>query len=377
MKAFRPGRELRAAIETPVHGGDPETVAARYGPAGQWLDFSANINPAGPSQRVLAALRAEAVNLISLTRYPTPHDRELQRAIADAHGCREAHIVVGNGAAALIESFVRCVGPRRALVPQPAFSEYARALAAQGCEVVGLTLDAAAGFALDVPAAVAALERERPDACIITNPHNPSGAVISREALGHVMEAAASFGVALLIDEAFVDYAPDASLVNDVLAADGDVFVLRSLTKFYAMPALRVGFGIAPARFAHAIRGRVPSWPITSFASVAAIAAIGDDAFASEARMTNELERELLRARLGVRVRVLPSAANFVMIELPCAATELADIMARHHRIIVRDCSTYETLEGGRWIRVAVRSREENEAFVRALWETLPAGKFV
>jgi threonine-phosphate decarboxylase len=359
------------ALSVPVHGGDVAAVAGRYG-EGDWLDFSANINPAGPPPAVLAALRAAAEDVTLLVHYPSAHERTLQAALAIRFGWEREQIVIANGASAIIEAFVRGVAPRRCLVPQPAFSEYGRALAAQGAQTIPFRLEPSADFALDAGALIEALRRARPDACIITNPHNPSGSLTSREHVRRILECARELRIALMIDEAFVDYVPGASVAADVLAADDDVLVLRSLTKFYAMPGLRVGYALASARFAGAIARRVPSWPVTSLAAVAAVAALEDETYERRTRTENARARsQFSREVAAAGARALPSAANFLQVESPLAASELTDRLARRHRIIVRDCSTYSTLEGGRFVRIAVRSQADNAALARALAQEL------
>ena len=357
---------MSEAPELPVHGGDVDAIAARYGTQGVWLDFSANINPLGPPRAVSEALRAGAEDSASLMRYPTASDRALQAALAQTLATSVERVVVGNGAAALIEAFIRTVQPQRCLVPQPAFSEYARAIAAQGATIVPFRLDPQADFALDAAALIATLQRERPDACILTNPHNPSGALTGRDVMQEILAAASAMGTAMLIDEAFVDYAPESSVAGWFTSER--VLVLRSLTKFYAIPALRVGYGVAAPVFARAISARVPSWPITSLAANAAIAALGEHEYASRTRASTTAQRDCLATELrSLGLRVFPSAANFLLVTSFAPSSVLAESLARNHRIIVRDCGSYPTLERGGFIRLCVRSRADNAKLLLAL----------
>lgn len=359
-------------VALPEHGGDVARMIERYG-AGDWLDFSANIAPSGPPLAALDTLRRGAADITSIVRYPTAHDRALGEALAAANGVDAERVVIANGASALIEAFVRTVAPQRALVPQPAFSEYARALAAAGATTVALALDPDDGFRLDVARTIAALDRERPDAVIVTNPHNPSGACAPLEAIGAIVAAAVARGVAVLLDEAFIDYVPEQTAL--ALATHGNVFVLRSLTKFYAMPGLRVGYGIAPAPFARELNARIPSWPVTSLAADAARAALGDQAYARTTRLVNATERAALATALrDTGVHVYESAANFVLFATPAPAPWLAERLAAEHRIVVRDCRSFAGLEDGRYVRVAVRTRDENERLVAALRCVLASG---
>ncbi len=360
-------------VALPEHGGDVARMIARHG-TGDWLDFSANIAPNAPPAAALDALRRGAADLDSVVRYPTEHDRALRAALASANGVDEDRIVIANGASALIEAFVRTVAPRRVLVPHPAFSEYARALAAAGCATVPLALEPDDGFRLDALRTIDAFDRERPDAVIVTNPHNPSGACAPAAAIGAIIAAATARGMPMLVDEAFIDYAPDQTALAH--ARQGNVLMLRSLTKFYAMPGLRVGYGIAPAPFARELIARIPSWPVTSLAADAARAALGDGAYARTTRLVNATERAALAASLrDAGLRVFESAANFVLVSTPLPAPWLAERLAADHRIVVRDCRSFAGLEDGRYVRLAVRTRDENERLVAALRRVLaPAG---
>lgn len=251
------------------------------------------------------ALRASVADAGALLHYPNAYERALQGGLARRVGCEPAQIVIGNGAAALIEAFVRVVAPRRCLVPQPAFSEYGRALGAQGCETIAFPLAARDDFALDVDALTDALRRSRPDACIVTNPHNPSGALVAASAMRRLIATARDARVALLLDEAFVDYVPEVSVTTDMQSAGdgrarGDaVFVLRSLTKFYAMPGLRVGYGVASAAFGRAVASRVPSWSVSSLAAIAAMATLEDEPYERATRTRNASGRERLARDLS------------------------------------------------------------------------------
>ena len=371
---LRWSRIVPDAFPLPFHGGDIDAIATRYEMDGAgWLDFSANINPAGPPPAVLEVLRTGAQDVASLMRYPTSRDRALGNALASVVGVAAEQIVIANGSSALIEAFVRTVAPRRCLVPQPAFSEYARALKAQGCETIPFILRPEDDFSLDVRAFVTMLQRERPDACILTNPHNPSGGLIGRDDMRTILENGRALRVAMLVDEAFIDFVPEASVVDSLETGDA-ALVMRSVTKFYAMPALRVGYGVAPPDFARAVVARIPSWPVTSLAADAAIAALGDEDYVRSTCAGTASERERFATELrAAGVKVFPSAANFLLFASMVPSAVLTDCLARRHRIVVRDCATYPGLEDGGFIRICVRSHRDDSAFVAALTKELHA----
>ncbi len=349
-------------------------MAAQFGIAtDDLLDFSANINPSGPPSGVLRRLKREAMDAHRLMRYPDIELRELRTAISAAAGIEEFSVVIANGTSALIDAAVRAVKQQTAahcVLPVPSFSEYRRALDAAGYTTVQLPLHAERDFRIDTKTLAETIARERPRLCILSNPHNPSGSAFPRDAIQQVLRTASSAGAFILVDEAFIDYLPKESSTS-VAAKTENLIVLRSLTKFYGMPALRVGYAVATPEVSSAMRAQIPSWPVTTLAAGAALEALRDTEYAERTLEMNAYERSRLTLALTeMKLRVFPSAANFLLIELPqnsAPAWNLRARLIREHKIIVRDCSNYEGLSGGRYMRVAVRNRAENERLSAAL----------
>ncbi len=351
-----------------VHGGDLLGAVLRHGGSiDAYLDFSANVNPLGPPQAVLALLRERAADVASLARYPDPHYRELRSAFARHVDVASESILVANGSAALFDAIVRVLRPASCLLPTPAFSEYEHALEACGVRIIRFPLLPEDEFALDAQAFRAALERERPALCVLTNPHNPSGTSIPNETLRAILDATKEIGTTLVLDEAFIDYIPERSITTLAAIAE-HLVVLRSVTKFYAMPAMRVGYAIAsPDLVARAI-ALLPSWPITTLAAEAAIATLGDPAYDELTRTTNEREREqLASACAALGIRVFPAFANFLLLDTGKRNHDLPARLAADHRVLVRDCTSYAGLERGGYLRVAVRRGEENGRLIQVL----------
>ena len=361
-------------LSAPAHGGDVAAVAAEFGIAPEkLLDFSANINPLGPPAGVLRRLKRDAADVELLMRYPEAGLKTLRRALSVHAGVAENQIIIGGGAAALIETVIRAVrrkhGKSRCLLPIPAFSEYERALLADDFQIVFFALEKEANFCLAENKFIEVLAKEKPNLCIITNPHNPTGAFIKRESLERIIETAQRSGTVILLDEAFIDYAPAESLTRDTNRFE-NLVVLRSLTKFYGIPALRVGYTVASVELIEILESLLPSWSVTTLAAHAAEEAVKDVGYAKKTLETNRIEKEILAANLRqIGFRVFPSAANFLFVELPpkSSATTLRTYLIKHNRIIVRDCSTYSGLETGKFIRLAIRSRAENELLFKAL----------
>jgi threonine-phosphate decarboxylase len=351
-----------------VHGGDLVGAARLYGGSpSEYLDFSANINPLGPPQAVLQLLRERAADPDALSRYPDQHYRALREALAHHATCSRESIVVAGGGAALFDVVVRALRPASCLLPIPAFSEYKRVLDATQTRTIHFPLRAQTDFAVDLQELQAALSQHRPSICVLTNPHNPSGNLMNRNKMQTLIAFAREIGVVLIIDEAFIDYVPEQSLTH-IAPRHDNLIVLRSLTKFYAMPAMRVGYGVTTPALAATISAQIPSWPITTLAADAAVAALGDSAYEERTREINEQERTpFAQALAKVGMRVFPAHANFLLVETKDAAPAASSRLAERHRILVRDCSSYEGLQNGRYLRLAVRLPAENERLIEAL----------
>jgi threonine-phosphate decarboxylase len=359
------------ALTTPWHGGDVEAVAREYDVrVDELLDFSASINPFGPPRSVMERLQRDAADAVALTRYPDPTYSELRSALAEHFNVPRECLAIANGSAALFGAVIRAIQPQTCLLPVPAFGEQQHALAAAGCRVEPFPLRAAEGFRLDTRALCRVIADLRPSLCVLTNPHNPSGTLVPAFELLPVVREAADRHVQLLIDEAFIDFAPRETLTVEA-SASPDLVVFRSLTKFYGMPALRVGLAVSTPETAVRTEAQLPSWPVTTLAAGAAVAAVRDDDYARRTRCAVADDRQHLRGQLRRGgIETCESAANFLLLRLPArgpGSTELRAQLIRQYRIVVRDCRSFEGMADGRFIRVAVRTRADNDRLVEAL----------
>jgi threonine-phosphate decarboxylase len=358
-----------------VHGGDVDAIGKMYGlRPEEILDFSANINPASPPPRVLSRLAEALTDIRSFAQYPEPDCRSLRIDFAEYAGVKPSNVVVANGTAALIDIALRTVKPKRCLLPVPAFSEYRRAIKAAGCEYIRFALDPEKQFSLEPNAFMAAMREKRCDFCILTNPHNPTGSVIPPASLLRLLEEAGEQQITVLLDEAFIDYAIDASLTKEA-ACLPNVVVLRSVTKFYALAGMRAGFAIANAELVESLWLQVPAWPVTTLAAIAARESLADVPYAEQTRSSCIDERKFLSealAKLGIKV--WPSVTNFLLLKPPAGSPPvslLCERLIREHRIVVRNCSSYEGLEADKYMRVAVKDRAANLKLISALKSVL------
>ena len=364
-------------FDQPVHGGDLCGIARDLGcEVSELLDFSANVNALGPPSTLLDELARGAADRPALQRYPEPDGATLRTALGVARGVEPEAVVIANGAAALLETAIATLGVRRCVVPVPAFSEDARALAARGAHLCPLVLDGARGFVLEPEALVRAVRAYAADAVLLTNPHNPTGRLANRETMRAAIAGARTAGARAIVDEAFVDYAAAASVTRDAARADGTI-VVRSLTKFYAVPALRVGYAVAEPALARRMRALLPSWPVGTLEMRALAAALRDDAYRDRTLEAAAHDRAALARELERRgFAITPSAANFLLVRLRETdphATVFRARLARSAHVVVRDCSSYAGLGDGRHVRIAVRGEADRARLLAGLDELAEA----
>lgn len=346
------------------HGGRALALARELGcPVATVLDFSASLNPFGPAPEVLAAAQAA---LADASHYPESDAATLAAALAAHHDLPEGCVLAGAGATEFIFLVPRVLRPRRVLLVEPAFGEYRPALLQAGATVDSFRLDPAAGFRLD-PGALCAALRPDTDLVWLANPLNPAGTGYPRELLLLLLDALPS-SVRVVVDEAFVDFAPTLSLA-DQAAVRPNLIVLRSLTKFYAIAGLRVGWLAAGAELAVRLAAEREPWRLSTPAIAAGLACLEADALrAATLQALPILRRELAAGLERLACTVYPSAANYLLCRLPDRAPSAGEVATqlRRQRILVRICADFSGLDE-RYLRLAVRSAGDNRQLLAVL----------
>lgn len=347
------------------HGGNRRVLAARAGRgAGEILDFSASINPLGMPGAVHAALRA---SLDDLADYPDPDCIALRAAIGAHLDVPPELVLPGNGAEQLIWWLPRLLRARRVVVTAPCYSDYARAAAVWGLPAVAVPLEEQVEFDPD-PQALEAVVRPG-DLVWIGRPNNPTGRCPAPDLIAGLAEARPAAWWA--VDEAFLDFVPGATSTAGL--GLGNLITVRSMTKFYALPGLRLGYAVLPGALAAGGRQLLPDWSVSTPAQRAGVAALTDPGLGRFVERTRELidrERSALSVALrGLGATVIDGAANYLLLRLPGGVptgTEVADRLLRESGIAVRTCDSFPGL-GPRHLRVAVRGSEDNARLVAAI----------
>jgi adenosylcobyric acid synthase len=358
-----------------MHGGNRRRLAqAAGGPEQDLLDFSASINPLGPPKWLPEVVLA---NLRAVEHYPDPECLRLVEAISARYSVAPERVVVGNGSAEIIAALPRVLGGlaggvpgvTRAVIPVPAYGDYTRAAAQAGLAVRTVALDETKGFALDGDEVGACLEAG--DMVFMGRPNNPTGTLCAREDL--LSLAARHPGTWFFVDEAFVEFvldeagAPDPGLLGVDLP---NLVVVRSLTKLYAIPGLRLGFVVASPVPAAALRRALVPWSVNALAQAVGVAALADEEYVRATRDFVVQERGRLAAELSALsgLQVFPGSANYLLVRVSGGQRDAVDLAARllQRGIAIRACDDFEGLDGS-YFRVAVRTAEEDDRLLAEL----------
>lgn len=343
----------------PVHGGLNISELGTLGlrPDDDVLDFSASINPLGPSPRAM-----EASQRVDLSAYPDTECVELRKAVGTELGVEPGRILVGNGSTELIHLLARSFLSEQsvAVTFTPTFGEYEAACRLQG--VTPVALSPSDGFHWDVQAAIDRIVAERPSVVFLCNPNNPTGVYLSKGEVTRIADALRGVGL-LVLDEAYISFV-DGRWDSTPLLAMSNVALLRSMTKDYALTGLRLGYMLASVEVTERVRRFQYSWSVNSPAQAAGIAALSDPGHVEKGREAVYAGKRFLTgsfASLGLEC--LPSAANFLLVRVG-QATELRLALLQRYKICVRDCTSFGLPE---YIRVGIRGMDDNRKLVEAL----------
>lgn len=328
--------------------------------AGDVIDFSVNLNPYGPAPSVAAAVRSA-----ELARYPDPYAAKVRAALATRWRWDAAGVLFAHGATEILWDLARHLARRgeRALVVEPAFSEFGAALHASGANGIGWRTAAGPDAPLDLEAVGEILIRSEARACYLATPSSPLGLAVPHGDVERLARAHPE--VLVILDESFLVLSDDHA--DAYRSLPPNVARLRSLTKEHAIPGLRVGYLLAEPRLVAELETTRPAWSTSAPAQAAALAAIAEERFVEESRRRLAADREALRdclARLGLAP--WPSIAPYLAFRAGDAVALRRRLLARH--VLVRDCASFG-LPGV--IRVAARPASDRAVLLAGLAEEL------
>lgn len=371
-----------------IHGGNIFQFAheQRIEPY-EVVDFSANINPLGPSQRGLDALNAQ---LRYISHYPDATNDDVLNAIADTYEMDKHQIIVGNGAAELLYAICRLPGYTGAFVPAPGFSEYKEALEASKIPVRDIFYrpreDDNGKPYFEVPYLALetfAAELKEQDGRIIVflgNPNNPDGTLLDKDHIRTVASMLKDANSLLVIDESFIDFVGNdplqdnehsmRSLVNEF----DNIIVVHSFTKFYAVPGLRIGAAFANETLITQLQQYIPSWSVNTLAQAYTKAALNDVDYIKRTKQELNEERAFMYNALDdiEGITVYPPSANFILFQVNqegITANYINEELKKYN-MIVRNCDSYVGLTN-HWVRIAIKDHDTNIKLVDKLTNIL------
>lgn len=297
------------------------------------IDFSASINPLGLSKGIKKALRD---NLDKIIHYPDPDSNDLVKSIARYWKIKEENILPGNGSSELIYLIIHTFRPRKVFIPFPTFSEYEKAARA---------IKYVRGRSLHIS--------------FICNPNNPTGDLVK----------VPEFKGLRIIDETFMDFLPDEDKYTMIWRATKSrkIIVLRTFTKFFAIPGLRLGYLAGHKDMIMMLKQHLPPWNINSLAQIAGVV-LKDKKYIEKTREVVQRERRFLFERIS-RISTLkpyPSVTNFILVKTDGLSSKTLKKKLIQKGILIRDCSNFRGLDN-RYFRIAVRSHKENKKLIDAL----------
>jgi len=356
----------------PIHGGRVFDAARALGR--HWyeiIDFSANINPLGQPRGLKDALFQDFERSL---HYPEVRAESLSLRLSEITGLAADHFMAGAGSTPHLHLLPRALGLARPVIIGPAFAEYEGALTRSGLAskyvltreeddwlVTGDTLNR--------------VFREEPDSVFVAHPANPTGRLVPGAILEELAAECLRRNIWLVLDEAFIDFTENSLTLLPLVASNTRLVVLRSLTKIFALPGLRLAFLAAHPLVMNTLTPLVEPWPLSSQAISAGHFCLSRPGFKEEslAAVNNYRDRQLKAVKALGLGRIYPSEANFMLLKLR-EEIDSQDLIGHlfDAGVLVRDAANFNGLCPG-YIRLAVRPPDEVEALVKSLGSFLPA----
>lgn len=354
------------------HGGNIYKKAKELGLSeSQLVDFSANISLLGLPDHIRKAMVDSIDGIIN---YPDPDCTDLREAIAKADGVKPEHISCGNGGADLLYRLAFGLRPKKVLLAVPAFVEYEEACTAAGAEMVYYKMGEDLRIGTDFPDHIT----DDIDLVIICNPNNPTGLLTPKDLIIAILDKAWEKGCKVLVDECFLeicDVEKDYTVKplvegSSEQAPYKNLIILKSFTKLYAMPGVRLGYILSSdseviAKANHAGQ----AWSVSHIAQHAGLAALACPSYKEDVIRETKKELLYLKQELGkLPIILYDGQANYLFFRTP-GITDL-DRRLESHGIMIRNCSNYVNLGNDYW-RVGVRNHQDNEKLIKALKQEL------
>ncbi|RNF40053.1 threonine-phosphate decarboxylase CobD [Planococcus salinus] len=347
-------------MKLPDHGANPHRLyeAAGVEQPSQFFDFSENVHPFGPPQFINRDWQ-KLLPLIS--RYPDPEAEPFRSAAANFHHVMAKQVAAGNGAAEIFTWLARRYREKRVVLIEPAFSEYRKTLQAENVEINKVHMTAKSAWNLPMDELVRAIHGS--SALYICNPHNPTGSLIQKEELISLAKACEKAGCELVVDEAFIDFAGEQFSVIPYVNDFSNLIVVRSMTKMYAIPGLRLGYVISTEQVVDELKKGAAQWNVNALSAAIGSRCFEESAYREQIQHAAGKERKRMERFLKQNgCEATDSAANFLSFRLPnrLDSDEFFEGMLKEG-FVLRHTYSFEGMDGN-WFRIGMKSEFQMEA---------------
>ncbi|ADQ15603.1 threonine-phosphate decarboxylase CobD [Halanaerobium hydrogeniformans] len=360
-----------------LHGGNLIKAAKKSGfEPEELIDFSANINFLGPPEIILDEIKR---NVKGIENYPEANAKRIKKLIAEHHQLSKQSVTVGSGASELIYQITKVLKPKKVMVVDPTFSEYELAAKSIGAEVCHFKLKKENDFKIDSTKVIAELSEDI-DLIFICNPNNPTGALLNLNKIEEILAAASAKDILFVLDEAFIDFLSAAEDYTALKLLDkySNLIIMRSLTKLFALPGLRLGYTLAAEDISIDLEKNRDPWSVNYFAQLAAeiifterkeIEQYLEKSFKKIAAEKNYLYSNLQQIE---DLKVFKANANFIFIDISETGLSAKKLQNKllESKIMIRNCDSYNGLEDD-YIRIAIKDRKNNELLINNLKKIL------
>ncbi|MCT4542249.1 MAG: aminotransferase class I/II-fold pyridoxal phosphate-dependent enzyme [Vallitalea sp.] len=331
------------------------------------VDYSININPIGVTNNIKQIIKESIDNIC---RYPDIDGKTAKEAISTKYNIDMDNIMMGNGASELIYLFARAIRPKKVLIIEPTFNEYRRAFQLVGSNIEDYILDYKEDFQCNLDKFERKMSSFKPDVVVLCNPNNPTGKFIELDEIKQLMDIISNENSFLFIDESFIEFTRKESIINKL--ESNNIFSLRSMTKYYAIPGLRIGYGISNKRVIDKMEKYKEPWTMNTFALNIVPKIINDTYFDNKVIDWVKCEREYLYKNLINinNLTVYNTYSNFFLCKLNYFSGNMLNLKLLKKNMYVRVCDNFKSLDES-FIRIAIKDHSDNEKLIKGLNDLL------
>jgi threonine-phosphate decarboxylase len=349
------------------HGSDIEKIASYYQiPKESLVNYAANVNPLGFPESISKAI---ASNLALLSAYPDREYKKLREVIAAYCNVKPWQVMVGNGSSELIALLIEQNFPKKTLIIGPTYSEYERELSFSKSSTCYYNLDSKQNFELNVPNFLEKLS-EGYELLILCNPNNPTSSFIPIPIIDEILEACKVHNTFVMIDETYIEFLADClnNSAVSLISKHEHLMILRGVSKFFAAPGLRLGYGITGNQtlLKNMKNAQVP-WSLHSIGAYAGELLFTDNSYIHATKALIEKEKRYLLSELNKlpHINIFKADANFILLGITKDNLTAHEVFLAclKEGLIIRDCSSFDSLDG-EFIRFCIMNHEDNQRLI-------------